>query len=205
LLGSYGSEVKFGNDRHVIEIGPDGLKLLSPRSRPSVYRLFVLGGRPIGLVIDTFFWRRKMRWLAWCLMLVCACTVGCNQPQETIPAVTPGTSGTTDDGHDHVDGDDHGHTEASHTSGSGEAVRFVADKRINVPSMMCPYSCWPKVKETLASQPGVEAVQLAEQPAGAGEGEIVDRVVELKLNGNFDADAAIAALAKVSFEAELAN
>ena len=95
--------------------------------------------------------------------------------------------------------------EPSASTAKPELIRFVADKRINVPEMMCPYSCWPKVKETLAAQAGVEAVQLAEQPAGTAEGEIKERVVELKLNGDFNADDAIAALAKVSFKAELAK
>ncbi|MEZ6079269.1 MAG: hypothetical protein R3C56_27445 [Pirellulaceae bacterium] len=40
---------------------------------------------------------------------------------------------------------------------------------------------------------------------GTAEGEIKERVVELKLNGDFDADAAIAALAKANYEAELAQ
>lgn len=137
------------------------------------------------------------------------------------------------EGHDHAHGEhgDHKHAEgdakAAETKAEGaeaaggakkeapgepsastakpDLIRFVADKRINVPEMMCPYSCWPKVKETLAAQAGVEGVQLAEQPAGTAEGEIKERVVELKLNDSFDADAAIAALAKVSFKAELAK
>ncbi len=153
-----------------------------------------------------------MRRFAWVLMIVAAVSIGCDKPAETIPAVAPtGSSSTTVDGdhagHDHAEGEGHDHAEGepSASNGQAETIRFVADKRINVPSMMCPYSCWPKVKETLAEQPGVEAVQLAEQPSGTAEGEIKERVVELKLNGNFDADAAIAALAKVSFDAELAQ
>lgn len=198
-----------------------------------------------------------MRMFAWTLMVVFACTLGCNQPVETIPAVAPESSGTTDAHADHDHDHDHEHaeegadheghshaeegsesaesgasesaeqapesaasesaeenaegkekegTEDSAGTSKSEKIRFVADKRINVPSMMCPYSCWPKVKETLAAQPGVEAVQLAEQPKGTAEGEIVERVVELKLNGDFDADAAVAALAKVDFDdAEVAN
>ncbi len=151
-----------------------------------------------------------MRWFTWSLMLVCAATIGCNQPTETIPAVSPaGSSGTTADGdHDHAEGEGHDHdadAEPSASNGQAEVIRFVADERLSVPDMMCPYSCWPKVQETLAAQPGVEAVQLAEQPTGTVEGEIKERVVELKLSGDFDADAAIAALAKVSFKAELAQ
>ena len=62
--------------------------------------------------------------------------------------------------------------------------------------MMCPYSCWPKVKETLASQPGVEGVQLASQ---AKESEIDNPVVELKTTADFNVEAAIAALEKANF------
>ena len=79
---------------------------------------------------------------------------------------------------------------------SGEAVRFVATKSVKVPTMMCPYACWPKVKETLAAMPGVEGVQLAAQ---AKETEIDNPVVELKTNDNFNVEAAIAALDKASF------
>jgi len=169
-----------------------------------------------------------MRKFAWTLAALCALTLGCNKPVETIPTVTPepaSSSGTTLDegdhaGHEHgeqppaegADTTDEGNAEQPATTGEPsaanskmETIRFVADKRVNVPGMMCPYSCWPKVKETLASLPGVEGVQLAEQPAGTAEGEIKERVVELKLNEGFDADAAVAALAKVSFEAEIAN
>jgi hypothetical protein len=164
-----------------------------------------------------------MRWFA-CLMAVCAFTFGCNQPTETIPSVAPASSGTTVDehaGHDHGEEGEHAEegddaeaqdlappaptVDPSASNGKTETIRFVADKKISVPGMSCPYSCWPKVQETLAAQPGVEGVQLAEQPADAAEGEIVERVVELKLNDQFDLDAAIAALAKVSFKAEAAN
>ncbi|MCA9193917.1 MAG: hypothetical protein KDB03_19230 [Planctomycetales bacterium] len=89
------------------------------------------------------------------------------------------------------------------TSNTNAAIRFVADTKLRVPTMMCPYSCWPKVKETLAAQPGVEGVQLASQEK---ETEIDNPVVELKLNGKFDVSAAIAALKKVDFDgAEVIN
>ncbi|MCA9133975.1 MAG: hypothetical protein KDA45_12500 [Planctomycetales bacterium] len=149
-----------------------------------------------------------MRCFALCLMAVCVFTFGCNQPVETIPAVAPSSSGTTDDhGHDHDGDGDHADHDATDSASKGttEVFRFVADKKLDVPNMSCPYACWPKVQETLAGQPGVEAVQLAEQPEGTAEGEIVERVVELKLNGDFNADAAIAALAKVNFEASVAK
>ncbi|MDX1926634.1 MAG: hypothetical protein SFV81_08955 [Pirellulaceae bacterium] len=79
---------------------------------------------------------------------------------------------------------------------SADTVRFVATQSVKVPTMMCPYSCWPKVKETLASQPGVEGVQLATQ---AKETEIDNPVVELKTTADFNAEAAIAALEKANF------
>jgi hypothetical protein len=149
-----------------------------------------------------------MRLFAWSLMLVTAFAIGCNQPVETIPSVSPSSSGTTDaeEAHDHEHAEGEADTDGSGASTSTpELIRFVADQKIKVPGMMCPYSCWPKVKETLAAQPGVEGVQLAEQPAGTSEGEIVERVVELKLNSDFNVDAAVAALQKVNFDAEIVN
>lgn len=133
------------------------------------------------------------------------------------------------DGHDHAEGEDHAHEGDEHAEGDahehaeGEhkeeagseepkaddsastasgTIRFVADKQIKVANMMCPFSCYPKVKETLAAMPGVEAVQLVEQKE---EGVIDTPIVELKLSGDFDAEAAIAALSKVSFNAEVLN
>ncbi len=158
-----------------------------------------------------------MRLLAWSLMLVSALTLGCSQPDETIPEITPGSGSSAtsdaDEGHDHDhDGDDHAHEHEDGAEGEESAsvakenvIRFVADKSLRVDNMMCPYSCYPKVKDSLASLPGVEDVQLAQQPEGTSEGEIKDPVVELKLNGDFDADAAIAALAKIDFNAAVTN
>ena len=166
-----------------------------------------------------------MRWFAWCLMLSAAAFLGCAEPaNETTPTVTPVTEGGD---HDHAEGHDHdheGHDHEGHAEGEAhqddgthageedsaatepaEQIRFVADKSIQVPGMMCPFSCWPKVQETLAAQPGVEGVQLAEQPAGTPEGTIEKRVVELKLKGDFDSEAALAALSKISFEGEVLN
>ena len=195
---------------------------------------------------------RRMRWFAWSLMAVCAFTIGCNAPVETVPSVaSPTSSGTTGEdsheGHDHAEGEGHGeaehggeaHSEEGHseegkaeesnsdaaaeTTSEGESsepapagdassstttatpVRFVADKKLEVPGMQCPYSCWPKVQETLAAQPGVEGVQLAEQPEGTPEGEIKTRVVELKLAEGFDVEGALAALKAVDFEATAVN
>ena len=129
----------------------------------------------------------------------------------------------TESGEDHAEGHDEGEhaetegasegeeatteTEESDSAAttSGEEIRFVANKSINVPGMMCPYSCWPNVKDTLASLPGVEGVQLAEQPEGTQEGEIKKRVVELKVTDVFDPDSAVAALNKINFESDVIN
>lgn len=123
--------------------------------------------------------------------------------------------------HEHAEGEEHEHAEGEHAEGehaeeaaseepksddtaatSSGTIRFVADKQLKVANMMCPFSCYPKVKETLAAMPGVEAVQLVEQKE---EGVIDNPVVELKLSGDFDVEAAIAALSKVSFNAEVVN
>lgn len=63
--------------------------------------------------------------------------------------------------------------------------------------MSCPHGCWPTVEKTLAAQPGVEAVALAKQKT---EDSIDNPVVYVKLNGKFDAQAAMAALAKAGFD-----
>lgn len=91
------------------------------------------------------------------------------------------------------------------STGNGAAVRFVADKKLEIPGMECPYGCYPTVEKALASVPGVKAVQLAKQPEGTPEGEIALKVVELQLADGFDVSAAIAALKKVSFDASEAN
>lgn len=153
-----------------------------------------------------------MRRLGFLLIPMCLLVLGCNEPTETVPTIAP-TSGTTVDDHDHGDHDhgdhDHGDGEAAPAEGdsasTGSAVRFVADKSLNVPGMMCPYSCYPSVKETLVALPGVEAVQLAEQPEGTPEGTIANKVVELKVTEGFDLNAALAALKNANFDAESVN
>ncbi len=154
-----------------------------------------------------------MRWSALLMIVACTLVVGCNEPEETIPTIMP-SSGTTSSGTTSSGTTSSGMTDsamghdahASHSAPTGESqIRFVADKSLHVDNMMCPYSCWPRVKETLASQPGVEAVQLAEQPADTEEGTIALPVVELKLNGDFDFEAALAELAKIDFPAKAVN
>jgi copper chaperone CopZ len=154
-----------------------------------------------------------MRWFALCLMM-CA-VVGCAPPAEDVitePKLDMGTSGTTTDAPAAVEATappistspeatpeatpaEPAKTDSGSKSGDS-TIRFVANKSLKVPTMSCPHGCWPKVKETLAAQPGVEAVQLATQ---AKEGEIDNPVVELKTTVGFDAQAAIAALEKSSF------
>ena len=74
---------------------------------------------------------------------------------------------------------------------------------LKVPTMMCPHGCWPTVKETLTAQPGVDSVVLAKQSSADA---IDNPTVLVKLNGKFDSQAAVAALAKAGFEnAEIVN
>ncbi len=96
-------------------------------------------------------------------------------------------------------------TDPKASTEGGAAVRFVADKKLEVPAMMCPYGCYPTVEKALAKVPGVKGVQLAKQPEGTPEGEIALKVVELQLSEGFDMNAAIAALKKASFDASEAN
>ncbi|MCA9145535.1 MAG: hypothetical protein KDB05_22225 [Planctomycetales bacterium] len=71
------------------------------------------------------------------------------------------------------------------------------DVALSVPKMNCPFACWPKVKETLEHQPGVAAVELAQQQK---ENAIDNPVVYLTLNGEFSADKSIAALGDAGFD-----
>lgn len=68
---------------------------------------------------------------------------------------------------------------------------------LKVPTMHCPFACWPTVKKTLQAQGGVADVTLAPQ---ADEQKIDNPTVYVKLNGPFDADQAITALAKAGFK-----
>lgn len=71
--------------------------------------------------------------------------------------------------------------------------------------MMCPFGCYPAVEQALASVPGVEGVQLAEQPEDTPEGELRTKIVELKLSEEFELDQAMAALEAANFEAKEIN
>lgn len=69
-----------------------------------------------------------------------------------------------------------------------------------VPNMHCPYGCFPTVKKTLAAQPGVKDVLLAD-PDDAKDGSIEDRRVFVVLSdeGDFSAEAAAAELGSAGF------
>jgi copper chaperone CopZ len=138
-----------------------------------------------------------MRRFGLLVIPICLFLIGCNQPTETVPVIAP-TSGTTLDDHDVVPAE-------ADAASTGKAVRFVADTRLSVPGMMCPYGCYPAIKDALASVPGVEDVQLAEQPQGTPEGRITEKVVELKVGEGFNLDAAIVALKNAHFDSEAIN
>ncbi|MCO6454037.1 MAG: heavy-metal-associated domain-containing protein [Pirellulaceae bacterium] len=78
-------------------------------------------------------------------------------------------------------------------SANVQATRTVA---LEVPTMECPFACWPAVQKTLESQPGVESVTLAEQK---NENLIDNRVVHVAVGGGFEVESAIAALAEAGF------
>jgi hypothetical protein len=150
--------------------------------------------------------RTEMRLLYLMFLVFAIGVAGCNQPTETVPGVDGGgTSGVTDDGAE-VESSVEAPPAADGADASQDTgVRFVADKKLEVPGMMCPYGCYPAIEEALAALPGIQAIQLAEQPAGTPEGVIVKRVVELKLSEGFDLDQALATLKTANFEAKEIN
>ncbi|MDZ4851957.1 MAG: heavy-metal-associated domain-containing protein [Pirellulaceae bacterium] len=95
---------------------------------------------------------------------------------------------------------------ASGSAPSSGTTSSAAERSSNVKlvsmkvDMHCPFGCYPKVKETLEAIAGVENVELAEQKK---EGEIDNPKVYIKLNGDFNASVAIAALKKEGFESEV--
>ena len=68
---------------------------------------------------------------------------------------------------------------------------------LKVPSMHCPFACYPSIKKTLEAETGVAGVELAEQKE---EGLIDNPVVLIKAGTNFDLDKAIATLAGTGFD-----
>jgi periplasmic mercuric ion binding protein len=75
----------------------------------------------------------------------------------------------------------------------GETVELVS---LRVPTMHCVYGCLPKIKKELEQHAGVAEVTLAQQ---ASEEELDNPVLHIRIDGQFDADSAIAALAKIGF------
>lgn len=68
---------------------------------------------------------------------------------------------------------------------------------LKVPSMHCPFACYPSVKETLEAEAGVAEVELVQQQE---EGVIDNPVVTIKAGDNFDLDKAITTLASAGFD-----
>lgn len=83
---------------------------------------------------------------------------------------------------------------ASVAPASGAAA--VQQVTLRVPTMVCTKNCWPVVRDTLQKQPGVSEVTLAPQKE---EVPIDNPLITVKLNGSFDADKAIAAIAAAGF------
>jgi periplasmic mercuric ion binding protein len=126
-----------------------------------------------------------MRKFALSLICLSALAVGCTPPAAppaTPAKSTPGTpagSGTT--------------SQVTPVESNQEKTTLVA---LRVPTMSCPFSCWPSVKETLEGQGGVASVELAKQEA---DDVINNPVVYVRLAGAFDQKAAVAALDKAGF------
>jgi len=83
---------------------------------------------------------------------------------------------------------------ASVTPAAGAAV--VQQVTLRVPTMVCTKNCWPAVRDALQQQPGVTEVKLAPQKE---EVAIDNPLVTISLNGPFDTDKAIAAIAAAGF------
>ncbi|MFM7071374.1 MAG: heavy metal-associated domain-containing protein [Planctomycetota bacterium] len=67
---------------------------------------------------------------------------------------------------------------------------------VEVPTMSCPFACWPKVKKTLEKQAGVGDVTLAPQK----EADAIDKpVVIVEATDAFQVEAAFAALTEAGF------
>ncbi len=133
-----------------------------------------------------------MRKFALSLVCLSILAAGCTPPAAP-PATptksapgTPAGSGTT--------------SQVNPADATQEKTTLVA---LRVPTMSCPFSCWPNVKETLENQGGVASVELAKQEA---DDVINNPVVYVHLTGVFDQKAAVAALDKAGFTGtELVN
>jgi copper chaperone CopZ len=112
-----------------------------------------------------------MRWTIG-LAAVCGLCLGCSS--GNVPEAKPGAPPQV--------------TKTAYQAGDSVTLR--------VPTMYCPRSCWPRVKETLEQQPGVAEVKLVPQ---AKEGEIDKPEVTVKLKGEFNVAQAVQSLAAAQF------
>lgn len=89
--------------------------------------------------------------------------------------------------------------EASDTEVTTAAVVEGETRLVNlkVPSMHCPFACYPSIKETLESEAGVAGVELIAQKE---EGVIDNPVVIIEAGENFDLEKAITTLASTGFD-----
>ena len=76
------------------------------------------------------------------------------------------------------------------------AAPAVQQVTLRVPTMVCTHNCWPVVRDALQKQPGVAEVKLAPQKEDVA---IDTPLVTVSLNGPFDSDKAIAAIAAAGF------
>lgn len=110
------------------------------------------------------------------LMISLATTLGCEKKAET-----PAPSSTE------------APAETKSAAVTGEATLV----SLKVPTMDCPFACWPKVEKTLEAMACVSDVTLAPQKE---EGVIDNPQVEIKCEGEFNAAEAIEALKAAGFE-----
>ena len=68
---------------------------------------------------------------------------------------------------------------------------------MNVPDMMCEFSCFPRIKETLESESNVKEVALGPQKE---EGTVDNRQVIVSYESGFDVDQAIELLKAEGFD-----
>ena len=93
-------------------------------------------------------------------------------------------------------------------SGSAEAGSVVgaammpagAFFEVAVPTMHCPYACYPSVREQLEATPGVLAVSLA-SPEDAEDGTIEDRRVFIMADKGFDSSVVADAVSRAGHTA----
>jgi copper chaperone CopZ len=86
---------------------------------------------------------------------------------------------------------------ATAVSASPDVMTQAGTLTLNVPSMHCEFSCYPKIKETLETSEGIQEVELAKQKE---EGVLDNRQVIVKYDAGFDLNAALARLAEQGYD-----